>query len=36
MATIYAKLVKAGLKTLDQVPEHLRAEVEQLLNSGAV
>ena len=31
MAKIYAALVKKGLKTLDDVPENLRAEVEALL-----
>ena len=31
MARVYANLVKRGLKTLDEVPENLRAEVEALL-----
>ena len=31
MAKIYASLIKKGLKTLDDVPENLRAEVEVLL-----
>lgn len=31
MAKIYASLIKKGLKTLDDVPENLRAEVESLL-----
>lgn len=31
MAKIYASLIKKGLKTLDDVPENLRAEVEALL-----
>lgn len=31
MAKIYASLIKKGLKTLDDVPENLRAEVEMLL-----
>ena len=31
MAKIYAALIKKGLKTLDDVPENLRAEVEALL-----
>ena len=31
MAKIYASLIKKGLKTLDDVPEILRAEVEALL-----
>jgi hypothetical protein len=33
MAQVYAKLIKAGVKTLDDVPEILRAEVEALLNA---
>ena len=31
MAQIYASLIKKGLKTIDDVPEKLRAEVETLL-----
>jgi hypothetical protein len=31
MAKIYANLIKLGLKTLEQVPEVLRDEVEALL-----
>ena len=31
MAKIYASLIKKGLKTLDDVPENLRSEVEALL-----
>ena len=31
MAKIYAALIKKGLKTIDEVPERLRAEVEKLL-----
>lgn len=31
MVRVYANLVKRGLKTLDEVPENLRAEVEALL-----
>lgn len=30
MAKIYANLIKLGMKTLDDVPEKLRAEVEKL------
>jgi hypothetical protein len=33
MAAVYAKLIKAGVKTLDDVPEILREEVEALLNA---
>lgn len=31
MARIYATLIKKGLKTIDDVPENLRAEVEAIL-----
>ena len=31
MAKVYADLIRKGLKTLDEVPENLRAEVEALL-----
>lgn len=31
MAEVYAALIKKGLKTLGDVPAHLRAEVEALL-----
>lgn len=31
MAAIYAKLIRKGLKTIDDVPETLRAEVEAIL-----
>lgn len=31
MAKIYANLIKKGLKTIEDVPERLRAEVEALL-----
>ena len=31
MAKIYADLIRKGLKTIDDVPEQLRAEVEELL-----
>lgn len=33
MAKIYADLIKKGLKTIDDVPEELREEVEKLLNN---
>ena len=32
MAVIYAELIKKGLKTLDDVPKKIRAEVEKLLS----
>lgn len=31
MAKIYVALIRKGLKTIDEVPERLRAEVEKLL-----
>ena len=31
MAKIYAALIRKGLKTIDEVPERLRAGVEKLL-----
>ena len=31
MAKIYASLIRKGLKTLEQVPTQLRAEVEKIL-----
>lgn len=31
MATVYVSLIKKGYKTIDQVPEKIRAEVEALL-----
>lgn len=31
MAKIYADLIKKGLKTIDDVPDRLRAEVERIL-----
>ena len=33
MARVYADLIRKGLKTIDQVPEKLRAEVEAILNA---
>ena len=34
MVKVYVNLVKRGLKTLDDVPEKIRAEVEEELNRG--
>ena len=31
MAWVYAELIKKGLKTIDEVPERLREQVEALL-----
>lgn len=35
MAKIYALLIRKGRKTIDDVPEEIRAEVEALLAEGA-
>lgn len=35
MVQVYYKLVKAGRRTIDQVPEHLRSEVQALLDADA-
>lgn len=32
MAKIYANLIRKGLKTIDDVPENLRAAVQAILN----
>lgn len=34
MAKIYAALIRKGLKTIDDVPLKLRAEVQKLLKEG--
>lgn len=31
MAKVYADLIRKGIKTIDDVPEQLRAEVEAIL-----
>ena len=33
MAKIYYKLIKKGLRTIDDVPERIRAEVQALLDA---
>lgn len=35
MARVYADLIRKGLKTIEDVPEHLRADVEALLAEEA-
>lgn len=35
MAKIYANLIRKGLKTIEDVPESLRAEVERLLEEDS-
>lgn len=32
MVMVYASLIRKGLKTIEQVPEKIRANVEALLN----
>jgi hypothetical protein len=33
MAKIYAELIRKGLKTIDDVPEKIRAQVQEILNN---
>lgn len=33
MANVYADLIRKGIKTLEQVPEKIRREVEMILNA---
>ena len=35
MAKIYVALIRKGIKTIDDVPEQLREEVEKLLEKEA-
>lgn len=35
MVEIYYKLIKEGRRTIDQVPNHLRADVQALLDADA-
>ena len=35
MAQVYADLIRKGKKTIEEVPEKLRAEVEAILNAQA-
>lgn len=35
MAKIYADLIRKGLKTIDDVPEQLKAEVQAILDGDA-
>ena len=35
MAKIYVELIRKGIKTIDDVPEQLREEVEKLLEKEA-
>lgn len=36
MATVYADLIRKGKKTIDDVPEKIKAEVEALLDAQAI
>ena len=33
MAKIYAELIRKGLKTIDDVPERIRAKVQEILKN---
>lgn len=33
MATVYADLIRKGKKTINEVPEKIKAEVEAILNA---
>lgn len=33
MVKIYAELIRKGLKTIDDVPERIRAKVQEILNN---
>lgn len=35
MAKVYANLIRNGKKKIEEVPEKIRAEVEELLNAQA-
>lgn len=35
MAKVYADLIRKGLKTIDDVPERLRAEVQAILDADS-
>ncbi len=35
MAKVYADLIRKGLKTIDDVPEQLRDEVQAILDGGS-
>ena len=35
MAKVYADLIRKGLKTIDEVPEKIRAEVQAILDADA-
>lgn len=34
VALMYAKLIRAGRKTIEEVPEEIRALVEEILGEG--
>ncbi len=36
MAKVYASLIKKGLKTIEDVPEQLKVEVQRILDNNEV
>ena len=34
MAKVYADLIRKGIKTIDDVPEHLRKDVQAILDGN--
>jgi hypothetical protein len=36
MAKVYADLIRKGLKTIDEVPEQIKAEVQAILDEDNV
>lgn len=36
MVKVYADLIRKGLKTIDEVPERIKAEVQALLDSDPI
>ena len=36
MISVYYKLIKAGNRTIDQVPANVRADVQALLDAGNI
>lgn len=34
MAKVYVALIRKGLRTIEQVPESIRAEVQRILNEA--
>ncbi len=36
MAAVYAKLIRAGIRELEDIPEHLRPLVKEMLENATV